>query len=56
MTPRQRPSENQKLGCFLLLIPLLWPIVLAWMLCAATEAVVIWVRETWHRLKGKDRR
>jgi hypothetical protein len=49
MTPRRRMAENERLGCFALLFPPLWPLLLAAGLVAVIEQSWNWVAGRWRR-------
>jgi hypothetical protein len=57
MTSRKRLSENERLGCFLLLFPPLWPLGIVCLICAGIEATAYWIGDKWRQFKArKDRR
>ena len=56
MTPRRQLSENERIGCLIMLFPPLWPLGLAWLLCMAVEAISNRARVLWHRMKLKFKR
>lgn len=56
MTPRRRLTEDERVGCFLLLFPPLWPLGIAWLGCIAAEAIANRASVVWHRVKLKFRR
>jgi hypothetical protein len=56
MTPRRPPlSEKEKAYLFVFLLPPLWPLGIAMLLCDAAEGIANGARVVWHRIKLKCR-
>ena len=53
MTPRHRMSENERLGCFMLLFPIFWPFIPVVLLCALVEAIANKIRSAYWRVRFK---
>lgn len=56
MTPRRRLSENERIGCLIMIFPPLWPLGIAILMCAAVESAANGICVLWHRIKLRFRR